>query len=158
MSLSLLSVRNQMDTNLWHVKSTRCMSPFYLYICHIAFVKLIVVIFSGKTAVSHFIPSCGVILHLHSIHSHTRQLLHDPFTEELLRFDRTECFVHDGAFLQFSVSITKMYKKKGHFSRSNFVKSFWEVLHSFCISFSYSWCYAAIFCLRKPELNLWCEI
>jgi len=48
-----------------------------------------------------------------SLPTHTSLLLHVLFTEELLRLDRTECFVHDGAFLEFSVSITKsLYKKR----------------------------------------------
>lgn len=96
-----------------HLKAHMLHVLLFLYISHIAFVAQIVVIWGGghKTAGSFIIltitspPSRGVTLHLHSLHTHSGQLLQVLLTEELLRLDRTECFVHDGAF---SVSIMKM--------------------------------------------------
>lgn len=48
MSLSLLSVGNQTDTNLWHIKSTRCMFSFVFFTSlTFAVIPLIVVILRG---------------------------------------------------------------------------------------------------------------
>lgn len=97
-----------------------------------------------------------------SLLTHTSQLLHVHFTEELLSLDRTECFVHDGAFLQFSFSITT--KKKEKKKSNNDMVILQDQILSVILRYPTFLLLHLIFlqlvllllyCLGKQELNLW---